>query len=92
MLFCLKSGMVSLHTFQYCPNLPQHWGKLGQLTSFAQKSLTQPHLHFSVCSFQHIRAPLCKKKQTSEYVPENLNYDQNTKKCLNLPHSHQMEE
>ena len=34
---------------------------------------------------QHIRAPLCKKP--SEYIPKNLNYDQNTKKCPNLPRS-----
>ena len=39
------------YRFQYRPNLPQHRGKLGQLTFFAKKCLTQPHLHFSVCSF-----------------------------------------
>ena len=37
-------------------------------------------------SLDNISEHLCAKKP-SEYVPENLNYDQNTKKCPNLPRS-----
>ena len=34
------------------PSQPtQYWGNLWQLTFFAEKCLTQSHLHFSVCSF-----------------------------------------